>query len=65
MREDSSIIAENEEWSESVPRWMITASRIATGSRRRVLENGPDTMRSSDEDALEYVKPDEEHNMYT
>jgi hypothetical protein len=25
MREDSSLIAENEEWSESVPRWMNTA----------------------------------------
>jgi hypothetical protein len=43
---------------------MNTASRVATGNRRRVLENGPDVMRSEDEDAIEDVKPDEEHGMY-
>jgi hypothetical protein len=38
-------------WSIKVPEWMITAARIATGNRRRVLEDGPDVMNSEDEDS--------------
>jgi hypothetical protein len=37
---------------------------VATGNRRRVLENGPDIWHSDDE-AKEDVVPDEEHNMHT
>jgi hypothetical protein len=40
------------------------AERIATGSRPRVLENGPDTL-NSDEEAEEDVEADKEVNMYT
>jgi hypothetical protein len=50
--------------SQEVPKWMCTAERIATGNRRRVLENGPDTWHSDDE-AIKDVVPDEEHGMYT
>jgi hypothetical protein len=51
--------------SEKVPGWMNIAAKVATGNRRRVLEDGPDVMNSDDEDAIEDVKPDEEKGMYT
>jgi hypothetical protein len=50
--------------SELVPNWMCTAERIATGSRRRVPEDGPDTWNSDDE-AIEDIEPDEEKGAYT
>jgi hypothetical protein len=43
---------------------MNKAAKVATGNRRRVLEDGPGTMQSSDEDAIEDVKPDEEKDMF-
>jgi hypothetical protein len=43
---------------------MCMAERIATGSRPRVLEDGPDTVNSDDEAKADVV-PDEEHGMYT
>jgi hypothetical protein len=64
LREDHEQITRDKVWSEEVPRWMNTASKVATGNRRRVLENGPDTMHTEDEDALEDVRPDEEVGMY-
>jgi hypothetical protein len=42
---------------------MNLASQVATGNRRRVLEDGPDKMNSDDEE-IEDMKPDEEPNMY-
>jgi hypothetical protein len=64
LREDSEQITSDPKMTESVPKWMCMAERVATGSRRRVLENGPDTWKSDDE-ANEDVLPDEEHDMYT
>jgi hypothetical protein len=50
LREDYEQITSDPTWSVEVPRWLNTAARVATGSRRRVLENGPDacvqTMRT-------------------
>jgi hypothetical protein len=43
---------------------MCLAERIATGNRRRVPEDGPDTWNSDDE-ANEDVEADKETGMYT
>jgi hypothetical protein len=40
-----------------VPQWMCLAERVATGSRPRVLEDGPDTL-NSDEDSDKDVEAD-------
>jgi hypothetical protein len=50
--------------SEAVPIWMCTAERIATGSRRRVPEDGPDTWHSDDE-VTEDIEADKLTGMYT
>jgi hypothetical protein len=65
LKEDNPAITSHPQMSELVPGWMNTASKVATGNRQRVLEDGRDVMNSDDEDALEDVKPDEEQNMYT
>jgi hypothetical protein len=39
------------------------AAQVATGNRRRVIENGPDKAVSDDKD-IEGMEPDEEKNMY-
>jgi hypothetical protein len=52
------------EKAERVPGWMNLATKVATGNRRRVLEDGPDKM-NSDDDECPVMKPDEEKNMYT
>jgi hypothetical protein len=49
--------------ADKVPEWMNLASQVATGNRRRVLEDGPDKMNSHHEE-IEDMKPDEEPNMY-
>jgi hypothetical protein len=54
---DDPFIAEN------VTEWMAATKQVATGSRRRVLENGEDTMDSGDEDDPNMM-PDEEKGMY-
>jgi hypothetical protein len=64
LREDCDQITSHPVWSVEVPKWMITAARVATGSRRRVLENGPDTMNSGDEDAVTEEHGDELSGMY-
>jgi hypothetical protein len=64
LREDSDQIINDPAMSEHVPMWLCMAERVETGSRRRVLEDGADTVKSDDE-AVEDVVPDEEHNMYT
>jgi hypothetical protein len=44
---------------------MNIAAQVATGNRKRILEDGPDVINSDDDDALEDVKPDEEKGMNT
>jgi hypothetical protein len=56
FREDSSEILNDPELAVAVPIWMNTAAQVSVGGRDLVLENGPDTMKSSDEDS-----PTEEH----
>jgi hypothetical protein len=63
LKEDSEQITSNPELAEKVPEWMSLATQVSTGSRRRVLENGPDKMKSDEEDDEKMV-PDEEPNMY-
>jgi hypothetical protein len=64
VREDSEQVTSNPEIAEKVPGWMNLASQVATGNRRRVLEDGTDKMNSDDEE-IEEMKPDEQPNMYT
>jgi hypothetical protein len=61
---DADRVTSDPKLAELVPDWLCTAERIATGSRRRVPEDGPDTWNSDDE-AMENVKADEEVGMYT
>jgi hypothetical protein len=63
LKEDCELIATNPILSEKVPEWMAITSQVATGNRRRVLEDGPGKMNSDDEE-IEDMKPDEEPNMY-
>jgi hypothetical protein len=64
LREDSEQITNDPIMSEKVPEWMCTAAQVATGYRRRVLEDEEDKIDSDDE-AIEDMEPDEEKNMYT
>jgi hypothetical protein len=64
LREDCEQITSDPVWSVEVPKWMITAARVATGSRRQVLENGPDVMNSGDEDAVKEEHGEELTGMY-
>jgi hypothetical protein len=63
LKEDCDAIVSDPAKAEAVPKHMCLAERIATGSRPRVLENGPDTLHS-DEDAEEDVEADKELGMY-
>jgi hypothetical protein len=64
LKEDSEQIVNHPELSEKVPEWMVISKQVATGNRRRVLENGIDKMNSDDQDDPD-MKPDEESGMYT
>jgi hypothetical protein len=64
LREDHVSIIKDEAKARMVSTWLNTESKVATGNRRRVLEDGPDVMNSEDEDAIEDVTPDEEKDMY-
>jgi hypothetical protein len=64
MSEDNEQITSNEVMKESVSEWMNTAAKVATGNRRRVLEDGRDVMNSDEEDAIKDVEPDEEKGIY-
>jgi hypothetical protein len=64
IKADAERISSNPKMSELVPSWMCTAERIATESRRRVPEDGPDTWNSDDE-AAEDILADEEKGAYT
>jgi hypothetical protein len=63
LKEDSEEIMSDPYWSEKVPEWMAITKQVATGNRRRTLEDGPDKMNSDDEE-IEDMKPDEEPNAY-
>jgi hypothetical protein len=49
---------------QNVSEWMAVSKQVATGNRRRTLEDGADAMNSSDEDDPK-MKPDELTGMYT
>jgi hypothetical protein len=51
VREDSDEITSHLVWAVEIAKWMFTAAKVATGSRPRVLEDGPDMVNSDDEDA--------------
>jgi hypothetical protein len=50
--------------SGKVPEFMAIAAEVATGNRKRVLENGPYKPNSEDEDIPD-MKPDAEKGVYT
>jgi hypothetical protein len=64
LKEDSEQITNHPEFSEKVPEWMAITKQVATGNRKRVLENGDDKMNSDDSDDPD-MKPDELTGMYT
>jgi hypothetical protein len=64
IKEDAESISAHPEMSLKVSSWMCLAERIATGSRKRVTEDGPDTWHSDDDSKTE-VEADKEANMYT
>jgi hypothetical protein len=64
LRADCEQIVEDPVWAEKVPEWPCTAERVATGGRRRVLQDGPDTW-NSDDVAEADIEADKEVNMYT
>jgi hypothetical protein len=48
LKEDSEQIVNDPVYAEKVPEWMAITKQVATGNRRRVLENGPDKEKSDD-----------------
>jgi hypothetical protein len=64
MAEDCDQITSHQVWSTKIREWMITAARVATGSRPRVLEDGPDVMNSDDEDSKMEEHGDELHGCF-
>jgi hypothetical protein len=63
-REDSEPITTDAVLSEKVPEMMAIAKQVATGNRKRVLEDGPDVLNSDDEEDPD-MKPDVLSGMYT
>jgi hypothetical protein len=64
LREDDDQITSHPVRAVEIAKWMITAARVATGNRRRVLEDGPDVMNSDDEDSKKEEHGEELHGMY-
>jgi hypothetical protein len=64
LREDCSVVTNDPMLAANVPEWLAKSRQVATGNRRRVLEDGADVMSSSDEDDPD-MKPDKEKGMYT
>jgi hypothetical protein len=64
LREDSNPVISDPTLAAKVPEWLAISRQVATGNRRRVLENGRDVPDSSDEDD-ENMKPDKLTGMYT
>jgi hypothetical protein len=65
LREDHEQITSDPVKADKVPGWMNTAAKVATGNRRRVLEDRPDVMNSDEEDALKEEHGDVLGGMYT
>jgi predicted RNase H-like HicB family nuclease len=65
LREDSEQITSDPIMAEKELGWMNTAAHVATGNRRRVLEDGPGKMNSDDEDATKEEHGDELTGVYT
>jgi hypothetical protein len=64
VKEDSAFVTDDPVLAANVPEWLAKSRQVATGGRRRVLEDGIDVTSSSDEDDPK-MKPDEESGMYT
>jgi hypothetical protein len=64
VKEDSEFVANDPILSANVPIWLARSRQVATGGRRRVLEDGRDVLSSSDEDDSD-MEPDQEKGMYT
>jgi hypothetical protein len=64
LREDCSVLVNDPMLAANVPEWLAKSRQVATGNRRRLLEDGADVMSSSDEDDPNMV-PDKETGMYT
>jgi hypothetical protein len=64
LREDCDMVTSDPFLAASVPEWLAKSKQVATGNRRRVLENGLDAMSSSDEDDPK-MKPDKLTGVYT
>jgi hypothetical protein len=65
LKEDSEQIISDLVMAEKVPTWMSIAAQVATGNRRRVLEDGPDVWNSDGEDALKEEHGEVLTGMYT
>jgi hypothetical protein len=64
LREDCDAVSNNPLLAANVPEWLAKSKQVATGNRRRVLEDGLDVMSSSDEDDPN-MQPDKLTGMYT
>jgi hypothetical protein len=64
MREDCDQLTSHPVWALKIGEWMMTAARVATGSRPRVLEDEPDVMNSDDEDSKMEEHGDKLTGMY-
>jgi hypothetical protein len=64
LKEDSEAVINDPDLAAKVPGWLAVSRQVATGNRRRVLEDGADVANSSDEDDPK-MKPDELTGMYT
>jgi hypothetical protein len=64
LKEDCERVVNDPHLAANVPEWLAKSRQVATGNRRRVLEDGADVENSSDEDDPK-MKPDELSGMYT
>jgi hypothetical protein len=64
LNEDSEPVTSDPFLSEKVPEWMAQTKQVATGCRRRTLENGPDVENSDDEEDPN-MQPDKCEGAYT
>jgi hypothetical protein len=64
LREDCDVVVNDPLLAANVPEWLAKSRQVATGNRRRVLEDRLDVMSSSDEDDPK-MKPDVLTGVYT
>jgi hypothetical protein len=64
LKEDVAQACDDPIISQNVSEWMAVTKQVATGNRRRTIENGDNKMNSSDEDDHD-MKPGELTGMYT